>query len=340
MVTKKFTCGDTFPSGCIIYTGNLPAFIPASTISCDASVDEVLEKYGEAIDGILDNIDLTGLDPKCFDFEPNTIKLRELEQLQINKICDHEDRISTLETDLGNLDIGDHLIEMDLLCLASDAAPCQTLPNIYTLQSILNVLLQEVCLLKQEIEDCGGCTSGTSGTAGTAGIGAPGTSGVSGVNGTSGSSGSSGTSGQSSAGGTYAITRWGDCQQGQIVSNFDITGFQPGDVVVVRATFSGQMTKVGGNFVRANLSITSPDGSSNEDTSACYSDSFGHSFDLSADSTITILGNSSTVSVTAVVNNSTEAATGVNVSIISVNGNSQNISVPGCRGNLPAGGDC
>lgn len=342
MVTKTFTCGDILPSGCIVYTGTYPAFMPVEYIPCDARLDFVIEKFGQTIDGILTSIDLTNLDDQgCLVFDPSTVTVAQITQDIIDKICNHETRITALEQ---TIDIGNSLIEIDLGCLASDAAPCEGPPNTYTIEAVLLTLINEVCNLKQIQEDCGSCTSGTSGTSATGASGTSGTSGVSGGNGpsgTSGTSGSSGTTGTSANPQNWSITRLGgDCLPSQINSNYTIDGFQAGDQVVVRVTYQGMMQKISNNFVRADVSINSPDGTANSDSSTCYSDTNPHSFNITADTFITLTGATALVTVNAVVNNSSESATSVTVSIIQVNGASTDISTSGCRGNSSTGGTC
>lgn len=208
MSNISYTCNDIFPSGCVIFTGKIPSFIDPETIPCDPTLDEILEKVTDKVEDILDDIDLTGLDPKCFTFNPLTVKVKELEQEQIDKICENETRLTELEDALLNLNISSKLIEIDLGCLEPLASSCEEGENQYTLLAILLTLKSEICALKAQLEECaqngcggsGNCTSGTSGVNGADGdFGTSGTSGTSATPGsaTSGISGTSGTSGTS-----------------------------------------------------------------------------------------------------------------------------------------------
>lgn len=149
----KYTCGVPIASGCITYTAELPNFIPSDSVSCDANLDEILEKYGDKIDEILENSDLTDLFPGCFTFNPETVKTKELHQIELTELCNHKSRITALEGDLNSLDIGSKSITIDLGCLASAASPCQQSPNTYSLLSILLTLVNKVCELEQQIAD-------------------------------------------------------------------------------------------------------------------------------------------------------------------------------------------
>lgn len=196
-ITKTYTCGQIFPSGCVIYTGDLPNFIPEASIDCEASLSVILEKFGDKVDFILTGTDLTQIDKKCFDFDPSLITIKELEQLQIDKICEHETEISAIQTELDNLDIAGSIIQIDLGCLADEAAPCEEGEDSYTLISILTTFKNAICDLRDQITECcaNGGNSGTSGTSGNSGT--SGSSGLSSLNGTSGASTTSGTSGTS-----------------------------------------------------------------------------------------------------------------------------------------------
>lgn len=194
-VETTYNCGQIFPSGCIVFTGTLPNFITTESVSCPPSIDEILGKYGDALDTILDSIDLTGLDKGCFDFDPDTIQVKELEQLQIDKICEHETEITALQTELTNLDISTKSITINLDCLGEDATACADESEAYTLLSILILFRNAICDLRTQVDEC--CTEGVrSGTSGTSGVtGTSGTSGTSAANGGTGTSGTSGTSG-------------------------------------------------------------------------------------------------------------------------------------------------
>jgi len=138
----------------------------------------------------------------------------------------------------------------------------------------------------------------------------------------------------------YTISLANPCTPGNPYGNYLIENGTPGDVLLVRASFSGVLQLAGGLFTRADLAISSADGTSDSDSSACYVDGAFHGFSITADSTITMVGATAVVNVTAVVHNSTDSMSNVVISIIEINGTPVNIQVAGCKGNSATGGTC
>lgn len=136
----------------------------------------------------------------------------------------------------------------------------------------------------------------------------------------------------------YEITLLAACSG--IASNYQISGGVAGDIVKVRATFIGLVQKISNNFTQAELFISSVDGTSDSQASACYSDTSSHGFSITADTTITMAGANAIVNLSAVVHNSSDSMSSVNVSIIEINGVPNSISVSGCKGNDSPGGTC
>jgi hypothetical protein len=151
MSNKKFTCGAMWPSGCTIFTGELPAFIDANSFTCDANLDELLEKYGAKIDDIDDAIDLTSINKGCFDFDPATDVVKDFVQESINKFCQLNTDFISLRNDFNALDISSKLINIDLGSLTPVGDPCAVADQTYTLISILNLLVAEIISLKEQI---------------------------------------------------------------------------------------------------------------------------------------------------------------------------------------------
>lgn len=135
-----------------------------------------------------------------------------------------------------------------------------------------------------------------------------------------------------------AIALVGQCLG--INSDYIVSGVNPGDVVVVRAYFSGAHTKNGNNFTRANLDITCPDGTPGSAVGDCWTDTVQHTFALNADTTITMVGSTAAVHLAAVVHNSSDSLTSCQLTIISVNGMPTNSGCAGCKGNSSTGGTC
>lgn len=144
------------------------------------------------------------------------------------------------------------------------------------------------------------------------------------------------------SGSLYEITLSGGCLPGNPFSNFVITGGVAGDNIKVRASYSGLLQKMGGDFTRADVSIGSPDGTGDIDSSACYPDTSPHGFSISADSDIVVpAGGNTSVVVTALVHNGSDSPTNLVVSIIEINGEPHSeIFATGCKGNSATGGTC
>ena len=138
----------------------------------------------------------------------------------------------------------------------------------------------------------------------------------------------------------YTINLANPCTPGNPYGVYLIENGTPGDVLLVRATFSGVLQLAGGLFTRADLAISAVDGTPDSDSSACYVDGAFHGFSITVDSTVTMVGATAVVNLTAVVHNSTDSMSNVVVSIIEINGTPVNIQVAGCKGNSATGGTC
>lgn len=137
------------PSGCIIYTGALPNFIIDP--SCNLNLDELLEAHADEIGGLLDSAKLSDLDKHYLNFNPATVDLKGLHQIQIDALQDHQTRISALETELAGLNVGNKLVQINLSCLTPTAAPCAQGTNTYSLVSLLTILVNEICQIKSQL---------------------------------------------------------------------------------------------------------------------------------------------------------------------------------------------
>ena len=137
---------------------------------------------------------------------------------------------------------------------------------------------------------------------------------------------------------TYTITLASPCVD--MFSNYLIEGGVNGDVIKVRATFIGLIQKISNTMTKAELFISSPEGTSDSTASACYSDTSSHGFSITADTIITMVGTTAVVNLQAVTHNSSSSMSSVSIAIIEVNGNPVNISTAGCKGSDSLAGDC
>lgn len=162
---NKYTCGGLGKTDDVFFTGTLPSFLSIDS-ALDRRLTPILEGIGNTVQSIVTDIDISNLNTVCFSFD-ETVKNKELHQLEIDKICDHKTRIDDLTAGIDDIIIGNQLIEIDLDCLLPLEEGCEQNPKTYSLQTILELFISEVCILKDEIE--GLCDSGN-GTSGTSGI--------------------------------------------------------------------------------------------------------------------------------------------------------------------------
>lgn len=145
----KYTCGVSLPSACVFFTGEFPSFIPADSVSCDANLDEILSKYGVEIEKLIDTTDLSGLDKGSYTFTSG--KVKDFAQETVDKIGDLETLLTSLQTSVQTLDVGAQLVTIDLKCLKPVASPCEVSNNTYSVLSVLNILVNEICLIKSHL---------------------------------------------------------------------------------------------------------------------------------------------------------------------------------------------
>lgn len=125
-----------------------------------------------------------------------------------------------------------------------------------------------------------------------------------------------------------------------IYSNYLITGGAPGDVVTVKAQYSGLLVRTSGDFTRADLSISSPDGTTDDTSSACYEFILPHNFSIAAQTTIVMTGTTALVTLKAVAHNSSKTLNNVVITITDINGVNHNIFIQGCHGDQVTPGGC
>lgn len=141
--------------------------------------------------------------------------------------------------------------------------------------------------------------------------------------------------------GDYALEQINTCD-GSPTTNYRITGANIGDVITVRAFFSGTIKRNTGLFTRAQVQIFSVNGTSDGATSACYTtpDSSNHLFSITADTVITAASDTELFTVLATIFNSSGATSAMFVSIVDINGTPQSIQLNGCHGAISQGGVC
>lgn len=150
--TSKYNCGTIITSSCVPYTGpDLTILEDPTSLVCNANINDVFTIFDTTIKEILVGSDLTGLNPRCLTFVPDTVTVAGLFQVQTDKICSLDAQVTTLTNLINNLNIGSEPITINLLCLTPAAAPCESPANTYTLLAILNTLVNEICALKTAV---------------------------------------------------------------------------------------------------------------------------------------------------------------------------------------------
>lgn len=141
---SRDTCGPTYSSSCIWYTGQLPKFIIADNKLCKANVNDVFKAYGDKLDFLNDQSNVKSLDKKTFGYDQANITPLALMQTFINKISTLESDVYNLKAALKDLNIGSLPITLDLGMLAPDASACEISPNTYPLQALLNIIINKL----------------------------------------------------------------------------------------------------------------------------------------------------------------------------------------------------
>ena len=137
----KCNCGTRQNARCVYYDGYLPKH---SKLDEDCvNIDETTEELYENQEKILDSIDLVKLGKECIDYsefqENDSLKVKEAFLTFEKEICELKDKINSNSNDS---------LELDFKCLTN---PCNN--EINSLRDLLQVLINEVCSLKNQIEN-------------------------------------------------------------------------------------------------------------------------------------------------------------------------------------------
>jgi hypothetical protein len=147
--------GLTLPSGSVFYSGATLQFlqnsVPPIALPCNANLNQVLNLFDQAVNNLLVENNLTQLTPESLTFNPATISIKGLHQVEINAISANIASILSLQTQLADLNVGILPITINMQCLASIAAPCESGVNTYQLIAVLNSMLSEICALKTAV---------------------------------------------------------------------------------------------------------------------------------------------------------------------------------------------
>lgn len=142
---KRNTCGTTVASACVPYTGPELDNVDYDTLPCNPNINDIVEDLDGVITSIKTAINIEGLELKCLeDCNCGDLTIKETFQIIINKLCEIVDRVKSLEDQMAN--ISTTKFTVDLSCFAN---PCfNSATNEYSLLEIINLLLTELCNLK------------------------------------------------------------------------------------------------------------------------------------------------------------------------------------------------
>jgi hypothetical protein len=153
--TTAYKTGSAFPSGSILYTGPILAFLSNSTnpieFPCNGNLNQVLNLFDQAVNNLLIQNNLTSLVPGDLIFNPVTVQVNQLHQIEINAINAVQAQYTSLSTMFNELNVGNLDITINMGCLTAITAPCQSSTNVYPLIAVLNSMLSEICALKNAV---------------------------------------------------------------------------------------------------------------------------------------------------------------------------------------------
>jgi len=150
-----YKIGTAIPSGSILYTGPVLAFLANSTnpitFPCNGNINQVFNLFDQAVNNLLIQNNLTAITPGNLVFNPATIQINQLHQIEINAINALQAQYNSLSTMFNTLNIGDLDITINMQCLTSITAPCESAASVYPLIAVLNSMLSEICALKTAV---------------------------------------------------------------------------------------------------------------------------------------------------------------------------------------------
>lgn len=144
-------CGDAIPSSCVPFTGDKPSFIAEIDFPCDVNLDDIIKQFAITIQSVLDAINLKLTNKRCLDYDPATATVKDVIQLENDKLCALQAQLDTLLDGFNDLDISTKLVTLDLKCLTPVNNPCSLNANQYSLFYILSTLVNEVCAIKTNL---------------------------------------------------------------------------------------------------------------------------------------------------------------------------------------------
>lgn len=151
----QFKTGFVPPSGSVFYNGPALQFlqngVPIPQAPCVMNLNQVLNFFDQAVNNLLEQNNLTALNAQGLPFNPATVTINQLHQVEINAIAANIAAITTLQEEYNDLSGNTLPITINMGCLAAISAPCESGANTYQLIAVLNSFLSEICALKAAV---------------------------------------------------------------------------------------------------------------------------------------------------------------------------------------------
>lgn len=139
----KHNCGIKTPSRCVFYDLDLPEFSKLNILNDCITIEETTEDLYNLTDLVLSSIDTKDLGKQCLTYEVSQNKYKPSENIIFIKdvLLKFEEEICSLKN--NNKTEVDIIKNLDFKCLQG---PCDN--NIDSLETLLQVLINEICNLK------------------------------------------------------------------------------------------------------------------------------------------------------------------------------------------------
>lgn len=139
----KHNCGIKTPSRCVFYDLDLPEFSKLNILNDCITIEETTEDLYNLTDLVLSSIDTKDLGKQCLTYKVSQNKYKPSENIIFIKdvLLKFEEEICSLKN--NNKTEVDIIKNLDFKCLQG---PCDN--NIDSLETLLQVLINEICNLK------------------------------------------------------------------------------------------------------------------------------------------------------------------------------------------------
>ena len=147
----KHNCGVRTPSTCVFYDLELPEISKLKVLEDCITIEETTDDIYNILDFIIDGIDTNELGKKCLEYKKTKNKYRPDKEIILVKdvLLKLEEAICELKDENSdNCDVLDSCFvdKLDFKCLID---PCNE--NINSLSQLLQIMINEICNLKQQV---------------------------------------------------------------------------------------------------------------------------------------------------------------------------------------------